>query len=117
MQRGHGKDHRPDLQLKLMAAAAETSGAPDRLRCPAGQCADDPLYNPLLQRVRGIVGRQGLLYAGDCRWRRWPHGLRSLHHHDFYLVPLPLTGETATQVEQWITAIVAGARGHAALGW
>ena len=37
-------------------------------------------------------------------------------HHDFYLVPLPLTGETATQVEQWITAIVAGAQ-EAALLW
>jgi transposase len=37
-------------------------------------------------------------------------------HHDFSLVPLPLTGETATQVEQWITAIVAGAQ-EATLLW
>jgi transposase len=37
-------------------------------------------------------------------------------HHDFYLVPLPLTGETATQVESWITAIVEGGQ-EATLLW
>jgi hypothetical protein len=37
-------------------------------------------------------------------------------HHDFYLMPLPLTGETATQVESWITASVVGAQ-EATLLW
>jgi transposase len=61
MQRGHSKDHRPDLpQLKLMAAAAEPSGHLIACDVHAGQCADDPLYTPLLQRVRRIVGRPGL---------------------------------------------------------
>jgi len=58
MQRGHSKDHRPDLpQLKVMAAAAEPSGHLIACDVHAGQWADDPLYTPLLQRVRGIVGR------------------------------------------------------------
>lgn len=62
MQRGQSKDHRPDLpQLKLMAAAAEPSGHLIACDVHAGQCADDPLYTPLLQRVRGIVGHTGLL--------------------------------------------------------
>jgi transposase len=61
MQRGHSKDHRPDLpQLQLMAAAAEPSGHLIACDVHAGQCADDPLYTPLLQRVRRIVGRPGL---------------------------------------------------------
>ena len=81
-----------------------------------GQCADDLLYNPLLQQVRGIVGRQGLLYAGDCKMAALATRAEIAAHHDFYLVPLPLTGETATQVEQWITAIVAGAQ-EATLLW
>jgi transposase len=37
-------------------------------------------------------------------------------HHDFYLMPLPRTGETATQVESWITAIVEGVQ-EATLLW
>jgi transposase len=62
MQRGHSKAHRPDLpQLKLMAAAAEPSGPLIACDVHAGQCADDPLYTPLLPRVRGSVGRTGLL--------------------------------------------------------
>ena len=67
-QRGHSKDHRPDLpQLKLMAAAAEPSGHLIACDVHPGQCADDPLYTPLMQRVRQMVGRTGLLYAGDCK--------------------------------------------------
>jgi transposase len=117
MQRGHSKDHRPDLpQLKLMAAAAEPSGHLIACDVHPGQCADDPLYTPLLQRVRGIVGRQGLLYAGDCKMAALATRAEIAAHHDFYLVPLPLTGAPATQVEQWITAIVAGAQ-EATLLW
>ena len=37
-------------------------------------------------------------------------------HHDFSLMPLPRTGETATQVESWITAIVEGGQ-EATLLW
>ena len=117
MQRGHSKDHRPDLpQLQWMAAAAEPVGHLIACDVHAGQCADDPLYTPLLQRVRGIVGRQGLLYAGDCKMAALATRAEIAAHHDFSLMPLPLTGETATQAEQWITAIVAGAQ-EATLLW
>src|SRR5580765_1909103 len=99
------KDHRPDLpQLKVMAAAAEPSGHLIAGDVPAGQCADDPLYTPLLQRVRGIVGRPGLLYAGECKMVALTTRAEIAAHHDFYLMPLPRTGETATQVDSWITA-------------
>jgi transposase len=117
MQRGHSTDHRPDLpQLKLMAAAAEPSGQLIACDVHPGQCADDPLYTPLLQRVRGIVGCPGLLYAGDCKMAALATRAEIAAHHDFYLVPLPLTGETAMQVERWITAIVDGAQ-EATLLW
>src|SRR5262245_2130607 len=117
MQRGHSKDHRTDMpQLKFMSAAAEPAGHLIACDVHAGQCADDPLYTPLLQRVRGIVGRQGLLYAGDCKMAALATRAEIAAHHDFSLMPLPLTGETATQVEQWITAIVGGAQ-EATLPW
>jgi transposase len=117
MQRGHSKDHRPDLpQLKLMAAAAEPSGHLIACDVHPGQCADDPLYTPLLQRVRRIVERSGLLYAGDCKMAALATRAEIAAHHDFYLMPLPLTGETATQVETWVTAIVDGTQ-EATLLW
>jgi transposase len=111
MQRGHSKDHRPDLpQLKGMAAAAEPSGHLIACDVHSGQCADAPLYTPLLQRVRRIVGRQGLLYAGDGQMAALATRAEIAAPHDFYLVPLPRTGATATQVESWSAAIVAGAQ-------
>ena len=117
MQRGHSKDHRPDLpQLKWMAAAAEPSGHLIACDIHPGQYADDPLYTALIQRVRGIMGRRGLLDAGDCKMAALATRAEIAAHHDFSLVPLPLTGETATQVETWITAIVAGAQ-EATLLW
>jgi transposase len=117
MQLGHSKDHRPDLpQLKLMVAAAEPSGHLIASDVHPGQCADDPLYTPLLQRVRGIVGRTGLLYAGDCKMAALATRAEIAAHHDFYLMPLPLTGDTAAQCETWVTAIVAGTQ-EATLVW
>jgi transposase len=117
MQRGHSKDHRPDLpQLKLMAAAAEPSGHLIACDVQPGQSADDPLYTPLIQRVRGIVDRRGLLYVGDCKMAALATRAEMAAHDDFSLVPLPLTGETAAQVETWVTAIVDGPQ-EATLLW
>jgi transposase len=117
MQRGHSKDHRPDLpQLKLMAAAAEPSGHLMACDVHPGPCADDPLYTPLLQRVRGIVGRPGMRYVGDGKMAALATRAEIAAHHDFYLMPLPLTGETATQMETWVTALVDGAQ-EATLLW
>jgi transposase len=109
MQFGPSKDHRPDLpQLKRMAAAAEPSG--HLLACDVvpGQCADDPLYTPLIQRVRQIVGRTGVLYAGDCKMAALSTRAELAVHGDYYVVPLPLTGETAAQFARWVDAIVDG---------
>jgi transposase len=68
MQRGHSKDHRPDLpQLKLMAAAAEPTGQLLVSAVYPGNAADDPLYRPIIDRVRDLLGQTGLLYVGDCK--------------------------------------------------
>lgn len=109
MQHGHSKDHRPDLpQLKLMVAAAEPSGHLVASDVYAGQRADDPLYQPLLARVRRILGRRGLLYVGDSKMAALATRADIVAHGDFYLMPLPLTGETADQQPTWIDAVVAG---------
>ena len=109
MQRGHSKDHRPDLaQLKLMAAAAEPSGQLLAMDIKAGNDADDPLYTPLIQRVRQLTGRRGLLYSGDCKMAALATRAELVAHHDYYLMPLPMTGDTADAFPQWLAAIVEG---------
>ena len=109
MQRGHSKDHRPDLpQVKLMAAAAEPYGQLIACDVVAGQRADDPLYTPLIQRVRSILGRSGLLYSGDCKMAALGTRAELVQQADQYLVPLPQTGETAREMAAWIDALVDG---------
>jgi transposase len=54
-------------QLKLMAAAAEPTGMLVASEVHPGDAADDPLYLPLIRRVRELLGRTGLLYTGDCK--------------------------------------------------
>lgn len=113
----HSKDHRPDLpQLKLMAAAAEPSGHMIACDVEAGQRADDPLYVPLIERVRDILGQRGLLYAGDTKMAALATRAHLVLHRDYYLVPLPMTGTTAREFEPWVEAIVDGER-TAALVW
>ena len=109
MQFGHSKDHRPDLpQLKLMAAAAQPTG--HLLACDVhpGNAADDPLYVPLIERVRGLLGRRGLLYAGDNKMSALETRAHIARHEDYYLVPLPQTGEVPEQFATWIDAVVDG---------
>ena len=95
MQLGHSKDHRPDLpQFKLMAAAAEPSGQLIATTVHPGDAADDPLYLPIIERVRALLGRTGLLYTGDCKMAALETRAEIAARGDFYLTPLPLTGAT-----------------------
>jgi transposase len=109
MQLGHSKDHRPDLpQIKLLAAAAQPSGLLLASDVHPGNAADDPLYLPMIQRVRSQLGRQGLLYAGDCKMAALETRADIANHDDYYLVPLPLTGQTQKEFPGWVNAVVAG---------
>src|SRR5215208_5566267 len=111
MQLGHSKDHRPDLpQFKLMAAAAEPTGHLLAADVHPGDAADDPLYLPLIGRVRALLGRTGLLYAGDCKMAALETRAAIAAGEDFYLTRLPLTGEVQAQFPSWVEAVITGAR-------
>ena len=106
---GHSKDHRPDLpQLKLMAAAAEPSGHLIASDVLPGQRADDPLYVPMIERVRGILDQKGLLYAGDNKMAALDTRANLAFHNDCYVVPLPMKGQTAEKFDDWVDDIVTG---------
>ena len=109
MQLGHSKDHRPDLpQIKLMAAAAEPSGLFLAGDVHPGNAADDPLYLPLYRRVRELLGRDGLLYAGDCKMAAVETRAEIAAAGDFYLTRLPMTGEVSAQFTTWVEAALTG---------
>jgi transposase len=109
MQLGHSKDHRPDLpQLKLMAAAAEPTGLLLACDVHPGDAADDPLYLPLIRRVRDLLDRTGLLYTGDCKMAALETRAEIDARGDSYLTPLPMTGATQKQFEGWVDAAING---------
>lgn len=88
-QFGHSKDHRPDLpQVKVMLATLDPLGMPLAVDVVAGQHTDDPLYLPIITRIRASLGRTGLLYVGDCKLSSLSNRA-SLHQAgDHYLAPL-----------------------------
>jgi transposase len=103
LQLGHSKDHRPDLpQLKLMAAAAQPTSQVIACDIVPGNCADDPLYLPLIHRLRSQLKRTGLLYAGDCKMAALETRADLADAGDYYLMPLPKTGDTAASFDSWI---------------
>jgi transposase len=109
MQLGHGKDHRPDLpQLKIMAAAAEPSGHLIASDVYPGQTADDLLYLPMTRRVRSLLGRIGLLYVGDCKMAALATRAELVAEGDYYLMPLPMTGDTQKQFNGWLDQVLSG---------
>ena len=109
MQRGHSKDHRPDLpQLKLMAAAAQPTSHLLACDIVPGQSADDPLYLPLIRRVRQQLRRPGLLYTGDCKMSALATRAELVAEKDYYLMPLPRTGDAAAEIDNWIDDAVLG---------
>jgi transposase len=114
MRLGHSKDHRPDLpQLKIMAAVTQPLAFPISTSVVAGNQTDDELYWPTIVEVKKKVGGTGLLMAGDCKMASAETRARIDDANDYYLTPLPNTGETAKQINSWIdTALQKDAAGE-----
>jgi transposase len=111
MQLGYSKDHRPDLpQLKLMAAVTEPDGFMIASEVYPGQRADDLLYLPIIDRVRRILNRTGLLYTGDSKMAALTTRAELVARGDHYLAPLPMTGDNATLFKECVAAVVDGDR-------
>jgi transposase len=103
MQLGHSKDHRPDLpQLKIMAAVTQPLAFPVSTAIVSGDQADDGLYWPTIVKVKEKVGGSGLLFVGDCKMAALDTRARIANAKDYYLTPLPNTGDTAKQLGSWI---------------
>lgn len=68
LQRGHSKDHRPDLsQFKIMLATLDPLGLPVTCQVVGGQRADDGLYIPAYDAARNALGHADVLVVGDSK--------------------------------------------------
>jgi transposase len=107
-QFGHSKDHRPDLpQVKVMLATLDPLGMPVAVDVVPGQRSDDPLYLPIIDRVRASLGRTGLLYVGDSKLGALDTRAHIHHAGDAYLCPLGKLQLPAAAVDVLITQALA----------
>jgi transposase len=107
-QFGHSKDDPSLPQVKLMLSTLDPLGMPLVSQMVSGEQADDGLYVPVLQKVRQMLQKSGLLYVGDCKMSALATRAHLQGQADYYLCPLPLTGKTAADLDAWITTALSG---------
>ena len=101
LQFGHSKDHRPDLaQLKVVLASLDPLGMPLATEVLSGEHADDPVYLPMIARVREGLKKEGLLYVGDCKMSALLTRASIQNQKDFYLCPLSFLQVSQEQLQQ-----------------
>jgi transposase len=100
-QFGHSKDDPNLAQIKLMSGALDPLGLPLATDVVSGEHADDGLYWPIIVRMQRMLGRQGVLYVGDCKMSAWETRARIVTAGSQSLCPLPRTGTTPELLEQW----------------
>src|SRR5437588_5944124 len=105
LQLGHSKDHRPDLpQLKLVLASLDPLGMPLATEVISGEHADDPVYLPMIARVRNGLQQKGLLYVGDCKLAALQTRAQIKSQGDYYLCPLSALQAPPSQIQQEVEA-------------
>lgn len=105
---GRTKQNLFEPQFKLMIGTLDPLGLPIATDLVSGEKADDPLYVPIYKRIYGILGTSGILYIGDSKMAAIE--ARGIIHKDgnFYLVPLPMTGETPALLDKVLSQLDAG---------
>jgi transposase len=95
MQRGYNPTTPHQAQVKLMAASVDCDLSSHLLasNVVSGEQADDPLYLPMIQRVRKTLAESGLLYIGDSKMSAIEIRAALSRAGDFYLM---LTMSTVT---------------------
>lgn len=101
-QFGHSKDAPDLLQVKVMQATLDPLGLPLLTQVVSGECADDPLYVPMIKSVSAQLRRCGLLFVGDAKMSALGTRAAIQEQADFYLTPLPQTAPNARMLEQWV---------------
>src|SRR5438552_892674 len=84
-------DRHPDQpQVKIALAALDPLGLPLATVVVPGNQGDDPLYRPLIKRVRATLGSGERLYVGDAKMATLETRAAVHRGGDYYLCPLPI---------------------------
>lgn len=106
---GHSKDHRPDLpQFKVMLAALDPLGVIVGADVAPGNAADDPLYQPMIDRLCDDWQTTGLLFIGDCKLASLANRAHIHQRKHFYLAPLAQVGQVPEQLTAWVQKALDG---------
>jgi len=104
IQFGHSKDDPNKPQFKMMLGSLDPLGMPLATEVVSGEKADDELYIPVIKRIEESLKKSGLLYVGDCKMSAFSTRLHLVGSNNYYLSPLPLTGNTAKEMDDWISS-------------
>jgi transposase len=88
IQFGNSKDDPTRPQIKIVLSVLDKLGLPLTANVVPGNCADDPLYIPTMERVKQTTNQSGLLFVGDCKMGAINTRLHVVINDDFYLSPL-----------------------------
>ena len=93
-----------------MTRSLDPLGMPLATAVVSGERADDGLYQPVIDRLAAGLNQTGLLLVGDGKMSALEPRAHLVEHPPYSLSPLPLTGATAQQRDDWINQGVAQAR-------
>ena len=112
MQHGYHPNPQKLAQVKLMAASIDChrSGHLIATDVVPGDNADDPLYLPVIRRIRQTFLEPGLLYIGDSKMSAIEIRAELASGGDFYLVPLALVGDASKLHDECVGRIVSGSQ-------
>ncbi len=96
-QFGHSKDRDDQPQIKVALATLDPLGMPVTTFVVPGNCADDPLVVPEIQKVQRAFGCGGKTFVGDCKAASLGTRAYLASTQDYYLCPLPEKQVSAEQ--------------------
>ena len=103
LQLGHSKDYRPDLrQFKLVLATLDPGAIPLAMATLSGEQTDDRNYIPTWKQLVATIGHPGFLVVGDCKLGSLENRATIADGKGTYLCPLPMSGHTPKEIEQWV---------------
>lgn len=105
---GRTKENTYQSQFKLMIGTLDPLGLPIATDVVSGEKADDPLYVPIYKRIRKILDKSGILYIGDSKMAAIETRAEIVNNNDFYLMPLPMTGESPELLDKLLSELKVG---------
>ncbi len=107
-KKGRNKAGVFEVQFKLMLGVLDPLGLVLAADVVSGEQGDDPLYEPIYQRIRQTLGKTGQLYVGDCKMGSLETRLAIEIGGDYYLMPLSMVGHNPALLEELLSMVEAG---------